>query len=162
MRVHVPLRLCLFLGLASLVSCMEPPIPPAPSPSSHLDHSKHEYEDAAVTGLKQKLGTYVLLEPDCNPMPPPTTIMLKMPLHGHLAVERGLDFPHYAGPDPRAVCNRQKREGTILYYTSALDYAGPDEFELVFIGKNGSFVDETYKIRVFSNPGSEALEKTGF
>ena len=105
------------------------------------------YQVGAVSGRRQQVDFKAAINPDCTTVGE-TLFSLSQPLHGSADVQPGLQFASFSPPNPRVHCNDRRVQGTAVFYTSAPDYRGPDQFIASGVTATGQRFIVTYILTV--------------
>lgn len=131
---------CALLSVAvcvSLSSCVT-------TQGSHL-HAQNGI--TAVSGERTKIAQAWHLNPDCTADGVPNIRILQEPQHGSVNVVTEPVYPLFAR-GVLAKCRTKKVRGTVVYYTSAPHYLGPDRVRTRSSFQMGGVADVVTKINV--------------
>ena len=129
---------------AMMLSAQAQGAPKAPKPFD----SAYTMARFALAGKKSTLGSFFSLKVDCSPMDWNEVKIVKPPKNGEAKLVDGTTFPGYTAPNPRTKCNEKSVNASMLEYTPAQGYAGPDSIQLESIDSGGSRARYTINITV--------------
>jgi hypothetical protein len=121
-------------------------------------------DKVAVSGAKQRLGSFMYLNPDCTAsLGLPTVSIVAAPAHGRLTSEPGEGYSNFAKDSDRYSCNTKSVPATVVYYTSDPDYQGYDIARVQVVYPQGSSREENYYIAVGVSAADHVLrDRTAF
>jgi hypothetical protein len=100
------------------------------------------------SGKQRALTFLAYLNPDCTVVDGMDIKKTKEPEHGMVEVIADDGFVSYVAGSIRAKCNEKKVKGLTLTYKSALQYKGPDSFEVLELTPSGFARQTTFKVIV--------------
>ncbi|MDB5978793.1 MAG: hypothetical protein JWR07_5553 [Nevskia sp.] len=102
----------------------------------------------ALSGSPQRLGFYYMVNPDCTSAGVPKVLVDQQPAHGSVTLSQVQDYSAFPSNNQRYGCNRQKNPGTVVSYTPAPGYTGPDQVSVTAIFRDGNPKVVSYDISV--------------
>ncbi len=120
------------------------------SPPAHAAAGPLVAIRGATAGTKQRIDTYIALNPDCSPEESSVAaaIIKSPPAHGTFVTERGEDFPNFPRENQRFPCNLKRSPAVLAYYTAAPGYNGTDTVLVDVIFPRGETRVIEYRITV--------------
>ena len=101
----------------------------------------------ADSGQKQKVWSYIDVNPDCSPNDYKLKI-LTQPSHGAVTIEDAEDFPNYAKENVRSACNVKRVASKSVSYTSEAGFTGSDGFTIEVLTSFGVIRDDRFSMTV--------------
>jgi hypothetical protein len=112
--------------LLTLCGCVVAQSPTATSPASTPPQSNAPPTLVVMSGERQKIDDWVVLNPDCTFAGYVTVRVITPPVHGELTTERGIGYPNYPKANQRYPCNLKQSPMVNVYYKSNPGYVGAD------------------------------------
>ena len=107
-----------------------------------------EVTRVAVAEQRARIGFMVNLDPDCSSTPFRSARVVEEPKHGTGTVEPGTGFTNFAKDNPRFECNKQRSEGSVVWYQAEAGYTGKDSLTVEVVYPDGRESSMRYSIDV--------------
>jgi hypothetical protein len=115
---------------------------------THEGIKQEQYTKQVLSAMKQRLGFFAFLNPDCSARNDVNIRVTKQPEHGTIDTAITTDYVSYRKENVRSKCNQHKVRGTEIKYKSAEKYVGSDEVEVTIIFGDGYAWEAHYDIKV--------------
>ncbi len=135
---------------SSSVVTSAPPPPAAPPGPPQIE----QISRIAMMDQKLRIAFLTSLNPDCSSLGFVTVRITEPPQHGNVVVDHGAGFTNYAQDNPRVDCNKDQREGTVVFYEPNSGFVGADSITLQFTPPAGRSRNWHYSISI--DPGATA------
>ena len=85
-----------------------------------------EVARAAAAGQPVRIGFLTNIDPDCSSTPFANVRIIEEPKHGQTTLKQDTGFTNYPKGNPRFECNKERSEGTAVFYEGGAGYTGKD------------------------------------
>jgi len=107
-----------------------------------------EMNRVAATEQQARIAFLTDLEPDCSSQPFAGVRIIEPPKHGEATVKPDTGFTNFAKDNARFECNKQRSDGTGVFYRSASGYTGADSLLVEITYPDGRLANARYSIEV--------------
>ena len=77
-------------------------------------------------GQPAQIGFLTNIDPDCSSTPFANVRIIEEPKHGQTTLKQDTGFTNYPKENPRFECNKERSEGTAVFYEGGAGYTGKD------------------------------------
>jgi hypothetical protein len=107
-----------------------------------------EIARAAAAEQQARIGFLTNIDPDCTTTPFANVRIVEEPKHGQATLKQDTGFTNFPKENPSFECNKDRSEGTAVFYRSEAGYTGKDSMVVELLYAEGNESSLRYSIDV--------------